>query len=61
MAYLDGDQERRVLEGKGGGCLITLISPVLVFFFNDTKIIKTIIYLFRGYNFIFQTINEVFF
>ena len=33
MAYLDGDQERRVLEGKGGRCLITLISLVLVFFF----------------------------
>ena len=63
MAYLDGDQEGRVLEGKGGRCLITLISLVLVFFFffNDTSIIKTIIYLFRGYGIIFQIINEVFF
>ena len=40
MAYLDGDQEGRVLEGTGGRCLITLISLVLVFFFFFLMILK---------------------
>ena len=55
------ENKRGVLEGKGGRRLITSISLVLdFFFFNDTSIIKTIIYLFRGYGIIFQIINEVF-